>query len=153
MPERKRTNMIMFGIGCLTRLLALVRVDLSSANRPKRHRRDSVSVTLGRSALQQWQTSGARRWLAFTFACTIVGTVCLSLFQPLAAQETVARPLPSPGLFEQAQIGPGFLEQMGGPDVWTSPEGLSSALQIMFLLTVLSMAPAILLMTTSGVKP
>jgi len=33
-------------------------------------------------------------------------------------------------------------------DRWTSPEGLSSSLQIMLLLTVLSLAPAILLMTT-----
>jgi flagellar biosynthetic protein FliP len=40
----------------------------------------------------------------------------------------------------------------GGPKVWTSPEGLSSALQIVLLLTVLSLAPAILLMTTSFVR-
>jgi flagellar biosynthetic protein FliP len=84
-----------------------------------------------------------------------VGAVCLSLFQPLAAQETVPllQPAPSPGFLEQPQAGPGFLEKMqAGPEVWTSPEGLSSALQIMLLLTVLSMAPAILLMTTSFVR-
>ena len=40
----------------------------------------------------------------------------------------------------------------GGPEVWTSPQGLSSALQVMLLLTVLSLAPAILLMTTSFVR-
>jgi flagellar biosynthetic protein FliP len=40
----------------------------------------------------------------------------------------------------------------GGPDEWTSPKGLSSTLQIMLLLTVLSLAPAILLMTTSFVR-
>ena len=39
-----------------------------------------------------------------------------------------------------------------GPQVWTSPEGLSSTLQVMLLLTVLSLAPAILLMTTSFVR-
>jgi len=39
-----------------------------------------------------------------------------------------------------------------GPDVWTSPEGLSSTLQIMLLLTVLSLAPAVLLMTTSFIR-
>ena len=39
-----------------------------------------------------------------------------------------------------------------GPEVWTSPRGLSSSLQIMLLLTVLSLAPAILLMTTSFVR-
>jgi len=40
----------------------------------------------------------------------------------------------------------------GGPEKWTSPEGLSSTLQITLLLTVLSLAPAILLMTTSFVR-
>ena len=39
-----------------------------------------------------------------------------------------------------------------GPHVWTSPEGLSSTLQVMLLLTVLSLAPAILLMTTSFIR-
>jgi flagellar biosynthetic protein FliP len=41
---------------------------------------------------------------------------------------------------------------MGGPEAWTSPEGVSSALQVMLLLTVLSIAPALLLMTTSFVR-
>lgn len=41
---------------------------------------------------------------------------------------------------------------MGGPESWTSPEGVSSALQVMLLLTVLSIAPALLLMTTSFVR-
>lgn len=40
----------------------------------------------------------------------------------------------------------------GGPEKWTSPEGLSSAIQVMLLLTVLSLAPAILLMTTCFVR-
>ena len=39
-----------------------------------------------------------------------------------------------------------------GPEFWTSPEGLSSTLQVMLLLTVLSLAPAILLMTTCFVR-
>ncbi len=39
-----------------------------------------------------------------------------------------------------------------GPALWTSPEGLSSTLQVMLLLTVLSLAPAVLLMTTSFVR-
>ncbi len=41
---------------------------------------------------------------------------------------------------------------IGGPTDWTSPQGLSSALQIMLLLTVVSLAPAILLMTTGFVR-
>jgi flagellar biosynthesis protein FliP len=39
-----------------------------------------------------------------------------------------------------------------GPETWTSPQGMSSTLQIMLLLTVLSLAPAVLLMTTSFVR-
>jgi flagellar biosynthetic protein FliP len=41
---------------------------------------------------------------------------------------------------------------LGGPQQWTSPEGLSSSIQVMLLLTVISLAPAILLMTTSFVR-
>ncbi len=40
----------------------------------------------------------------------------------------------------------------GGPEQWTSPQGLSSTLQVMLLLTVLSMAPAVLLMSTCFVR-
>jgi flagellar biosynthetic protein FliP len=40
----------------------------------------------------------------------------------------------------------------GGPEAWLSPRGLSSSLQILLLLTVLSLAPAILLMTTCYVR-
>ena len=39
-----------------------------------------------------------------------------------------------------------------GPEGWTSPEGLSSAIQVMLLLTVISLAPAVLLMTTCFVR-
>jgi flagellar biosynthetic protein FliP len=41
---------------------------------------------------------------------------------------------------------------IGDPEKWTSPEGLTSTIQVMLLLTVISMAPAILLMTTSFVR-
>jgi flagellar biosynthetic protein FliP len=40
----------------------------------------------------------------------------------------------------------------GGPEKWVSPERLSSSLQIVILLTVLSLAPAVLLMTTCYVR-
>jgi flagellar biosynthetic protein FliP len=40
----------------------------------------------------------------------------------------------------------------GGPEQWTSRQGLSSALQIVLMLTVLTLAPAILLMTTCFVR-
>jgi len=39
-----------------------------------------------------------------------------------------------------------------GPEHWTSPQGLSSTIQIMVLLTVLSLAPALLIMTTSFIR-
>ncbi|MFO1062334.1 MAG: flagellar type III secretion system pore protein FliP [Pirellulales bacterium] len=41
---------------------------------------------------------------------------------------------------------------LSGPEKWTSREGLSSSLQIVLLLTVLSLAPAVLLMTTCYVR-
>lgn len=45
-----------------------------------------------------------------------------------------------------------MLPNIGGPQEWTSPSGLASTLQVMLLLTVISLAPAILLMTTSFVR-
>jgi flagellar biosynthetic protein FliP len=41
---------------------------------------------------------------------------------------------------------------VAGPEEWTSPRGLTSTLQVVLLLTVLSLAPAILLMTTCYVR-
>jgi len=41
---------------------------------------------------------------------------------------------------------------IGGPSDWTSPQGLASTLQVMLLLTIVSLAPAILLMTTGFVR-
>lgn len=41
---------------------------------------------------------------------------------------------------------------MKGPTEWVSPKGLSGSLQILLLLTVLSLAPALLLMTTCYVR-
>ena len=49
-------------------------------------------------------------------------------------------------------IAPPLLPNVGSPQDWTSPQGLASTLQVMFLLTVISLAPAILLMTTSFVR-
>jgi flagellar biosynthetic protein FliP len=41
---------------------------------------------------------------------------------------------------------------LSGPAHWISPQGLSGSLQILLLLTVLSLAPAILLMTTCYIR-
>ncbi|WP_425401103.1 flagellar type III secretion system pore protein FliP [Aeoliella sp.] len=45
-----------------------------------------------------------------------------------------------------------LFEEVGGPSDWTKPERLTSTLQVMLMLTVVSLAPAILLMTTSFVR-
>ena len=44
------------------------------------------------------------------------------------------------------------LDLITGPKAWTSPEGLGSSLQVVLLLTVVSLAPAALLMTTCFVR-
>ena len=82
-----------------------------------------------------------RRWLlcaisaGVLFACLAVATA------PAAAQEASNQPatVQLPNL-------------SGGPEQWASPEGLSSALQVMLLLTVISLAPAVLLMTTCFIR-
>jgi len=61
-----------------------------------------------------------------------------------------------PTLVEQPKVRVAPVEALdvlgGGPERWTSPESLTSSLQVLLLLTVLSMAPAILLMTTCYVR-
>jgi flagellar biosynthetic protein FliP len=72
----------------------------------------------------------------------LAGIVLVVLALPAGAQDVPNSP---------ARIDlPGALT--GGPEMWTSPEGLSSTLQVMLLLTVLSLAPAVLLMTTCFVR-
>lgn len=54
---------------------------------------------------------------------------------------------------QTAAAGPSLLPSgLVNPREWTTPEGISSTLQVLILLTVVSMAPAILLMTTSFVR-
>ncbi len=72
-----------------------------------------------------------------------------------SAQAQTAVP---PSLSGPSLLGPSLSDSsllpsgIGGPQQWTSPEGLSSALQVMILLTVISLAPAVLLMTTSFIR-
>ena len=54
------------------------------------------------------------------------------------------------GQGDEGESGAAFL--LSGPEKWTSRKGLSSSLQILILLTVLSLAPAVLLMTTCYVR-
>ena len=67
----------------------------------------------------------------------------------VAPQEGHAQSQDLPNLAAKLTV-PAALE--ASPDKWTSPEGISSTIQVMVLLTVLSMAPAIMLMTTSFVR-
>lgn len=76
------------------------------------------------------------------------------LMRSTAAQESVdgnsAPEVAASGNPSAAQSTQSFL--LSGPEKWTSREGLSSSLQIVLLLTVISLAPALLLMTTCYVR-
>jgi len=90
-------------------------------------------------------SSGADRAARRTMqllAFAALALVCLSMLPPAVAQDSANQPL-------SIRVPEGLA---GGPKAWTSPEGLSSAIQVMLLLTVLSLAPAILLMTTCFVR-
>ena len=91
-----------------------------------------------RAALERWRTSRSRRLLAWA----AVVLAALTMLSPATAQETSNTPLS----IEMPK------SLSGGPTEWTSPQGLSSTIQVMLLLTVLSLAPAVLLMTTCFVR-
>jgi flagellar biosynthesis protein FliP len=80
----------------------------------------------------------SRRLMAYL----LMALVCFSFIGPATAQEASNQPL--------SMKLPDTLT--AGPKAWASPEGLSSTLQVMLLLTVLSLAPAVLLMTTCFVR-
>jgi flagellar biosynthesis protein FliP len=77
--------------------------------------------------------------LSLCLRCLVTALAFAILAAPAAAQTDIPA----------ASLLPGGI---GGPAEWTSPDGLASTLQIMLLLTVVSLAPAILLMTTSFVR-
>lgn len=97
--------------------------------------------SVGRASFP-WSSFRAAGPVALIVGITVLLTALVSERPVLAASPTSNRPvsldMPSSPLFS--------------PENWTSPEGLSSALQIMLLLTVLSLAPAIILMTTSFIR-
>ncbi len=70
-----------------------------------------------------------------------------------ATNSLLGQPPDAPG--NKPGEGTGTNEEAGlldGPAKWVSPEGLNGSLQILLMLTVLSLAPAILLMTTCYVR-
>ena len=89
-------------------------------------------------------------------AFAIQAFLLVATAQPLQAQTSPSVPQAVEILTPQPQsvvVPPDSLNFIaGGPEKWTSPEGLSSSLQIVLLLTVLSLAPAVLLMTTCYVR-
>ena len=89
--------------------------------------------------LERATRPAARLWLSIA----AFAAIWLGVFQTASAQSTVNSPtsLESPD---------GFLS--GGPEHWISPEGLGSTLQVMIMLAVVSLAPAVLLMTTCFVR-
>jgi len=85
--------------------------------------------------------SRGRRALGW-LAVLAVGLSCISPIRSASAQER-------PNSAAKLELPAGLA---GGPEHWTSPEGLSSTLQVMLLLTVISLAPSVLLMTTCFVR-
>jgi flagellar biosynthetic protein FliP len=81
-------------------------------------------------------------------------TACLCLTSRSFAQSTTGQSAAATAPSSPAPLLPDPVAEAlrGGPESWTSPQRLSSTLQVMLLLTVLSLAPAILLMTTSFVR-
>ncbi|MBN1852908.1 MAG: flagellar type III secretion system pore protein FliP [Pirellulales bacterium] len=71
---------------------------------------------------------------------------------PLASSAPAQLPQEAKTAESLDQTGVSLPGGFGGPEQWTSAEGLSSAIQVMLLLTVLSLAPAILLMTTCFIR-
>lgn len=100
--------------------------------------REQKRKSLENATLQGWRRSRSRRTLAWL--CVVLA--CLTLLTPAVAQDTTNRPL-------SLDVPAGLA---GGPEQWTSPEGLSATLQVMLMLTVLSLAPAVLMMTTCFVR-
>ncbi len=91
-----------------------------------------------RAALAAWRAGRSRRLLVWA----VVGLAFFSVLAPTLAQDLANRPI--------SLDMPDSLT--GGPQQWTSPEGLSGTLQVMLLLTVLSLAPALLMMTTCFIR-
>lgn len=90
----------------------------------------------------RWRASRSRHLLAGV----AVALACLSFFGSATDRSFGQDPYDQPLTIELPEV------LTDGPEKWTSPEGLSSAIQVMLLLTVISLAPAVLLMTTCFVR-
>jgi flagellar biosynthesis protein FliP len=94
---------------------------------------------------EEWKLKDANSRRPFVWLASLaVAVFSLTVFAPAVARAD------DPGSKPIALNMP--QELSGGPEKWTSPEGLSATIQVMLLLTVLSLAPAVLLMTTCFVR-
>jgi flagellar biosynthesis protein FliP len=89
-------------------------------------------------------------WLILLVTISLCGATSAVAQGEKTAEGSLGMPPNPPGL--PTLPDPVAEALRGGPQSWTSPQRLSSTLQVMLLLTVLSLAPAILLMTTSFVR-
>jgi flagellar biosynthetic protein FliP len=103
------------------------------------------NLTSHKAALARWRNGRPRRWLGGV----AILLACLSLFGSATAQGLPSHAPDFPNQPSSIELPEGLNK---GPKHWTSPEGLNSTIQVMLLLTVLSLAPAVLLMTTCFVR-
>ena len=78
------------------------------------------------------------------FLCGIATLSATARAQEVAEAVVVGR--------EPVKIQVDSVELVGGPEKWVSPDGLGGTVQVVLMMTVLSMAPAVLLMTTCYVR-
>ena len=98
-------------------------------------------------------TPSARIAMAFACALFAMAGRAPALAQDAADEEAFVDGENADAEGEEQLTAPPIGEFLsGGPKEWTSAKGLTSTLQVMLLLTVLTLAPAILLMTTSFVR-
>ncbi len=105
------------------------------------------------SELQQ-RRFAARRRLAIAGISLLVFCVMSSASAQVNSQSTIDN---SPGIEESTVSPPSSTQPLidispTTIEEWSSPEGFSSAIQVMVVLTVLSLAPAVLLMTTCFIR-
>jgi flagellar biosynthetic protein FliP len=74
---------------------------------------------------------------------------------PATSNATTSDAAPASGASPDKTAADGAIKLPGGlgtPSDWTSPEGITSTLEVMLLLSVISLAPAVLMMTTCFVR-
>jgi len=118
-----------------------------------RHGRNNFDreTPFGRSAMLFARLRSVVRRCPMVCVCTFLLAAVTALCGPGALADIPASNRPLSLEFPSTSTNSGSLSLLD-PQNWTSPEGLSSALKIMLLLTVLSLAPAIILMTTSFIR-